>query len=223
MFNSRRVQRVEEPPVEALPETPFDQWDNGEDPMAELARLVETDLDAHARAGQAQLRAVEAVAAELEASIAAQHPRVARGRVQKTYDPWDDSALGELPGSYAFEEAEPGRIDDGVLPPHMADQTAASGSSGRRRLALFGAVAAVAVLVAGSGVWWLLKDGVVAGFGEPQIVRAPTAPWKIVPEKATPSTSRWTARRCSIRVQGVPAKKESGSSPATSRCRTCRA
>lgn len=205
MFNSRRVQRVQEPEYEALPETPFDDWARSADPMEDLARQVEQDLNAHARSGHAQLSAVEAIAAELEASIAAEHPKATRGRVARTYDPWDDEALSALPGEMAFQEAEPERVEEGVLPVHPED---AARESRRRKRVLLAASAAVAIGLAVTGGWWLVRDGVGPLSGEPTLVQAPTAPWKIVPEKGDAIDEPVEGAAVFDQVQGVPAKKE---------------
>lgn len=188
MFNSRRVQRVQEPEFDALPETPIDDWANAEDPMAELARLVERDLET--RTDQAR--------AALAAAPAADGPRPG------AYDPWDDSALAALPGEFGYDESEPLRVEEGVLPPHVAvDEEVVERP--RRPWLLLGAVAAVALIAGGVGAYYLTSGG-VAGFGEPQLVRAPDGPYKIVPEKGDAIDEPIEGEAVFDQVQGVPAK-----------------
>ncbi|BBE71044.1 SPOR domain-containing protein [Oharaeibacter diazotrophicus] len=187
MFNSRRVQRVQEPEFDALPETPIDEWVNGDDPMAELARLVERDLET--RSGQAQAAL---------AAVPSDGPRPG------AYDPWDDSALAPLPGDFGYDESEPLQVEEGVLPPHVAVEEEVA-ERPRRPWLLLGAVAAVALIAGGVGAYYLTSGG-VSGFGEPQLVRAPEGPYKIVPEKGDAIDEPIEGEAVFDQVQGVPAK-----------------
>ncbi|WP_139315249.1 SPOR domain-containing protein [Mongoliimonas terrestris] len=161
-------------------------WDDDE-AMAELARLVDEDLQASVRRVNGPHDMTETLAAEFDRTYGSMDPvdldtgRPVAQRGQQTYaDAWDDDALDAYSEELiTFTEAEPDRFDAGMLPPHSYAEEHAAPAPRRR----FGMMAlAGLVVVAGVGAAAYALVGGVSGLGEPQLVRAPDGPYKVVPE-----------------------------------------
>ncbi|WP_157775544.1 SPOR domain-containing protein [Hartmannibacter diazotrophicus] len=74
---------------------------------------------------------------------------------------------------------EPPRIEHGTLPPHDSDEMAAAPGRSRRSGALFALVSIAVLGGAGALAYGLVGTG--SNFSTPDIVRAPTTPYKIIP------------------------------------------
>lgn len=186
MFSIRRAQRpypAEDVPVSAP------GAGSGDDPLAELVRLVDADLNGPESARRRPMSPDElaaALAAELGTSVDAFDPIDPNtGAIKpghRGYDPWDDAALDEISEEFnrIQEEVAPIAGAPGVLPPHSHDEEEAAPQR-RSRLPLVLGGVAVTALVAGGIAGAMFLTG-PSGFGDPVLVAAPTGPFKIVPE-----------------------------------------
>jgi hypothetical protein len=180
-----------------------------EDPLAELARIVEQDdpyRQVWSRAARdSRVEPSLGTADEADDPFAEpMHHR--RAEPVSGDDPYhmpaepDDAQWGELragshprpllaeaarhESEYRQADSEPEYADEGVLPPHPVayEQAAEAGGKSRRGLAI---AAAVAVLVLGGGAAALMlrgHSGTVMASGEPPVIQADTGPAKIHPE-----------------------------------------
>lgn len=168
------------------------------DPMEELARLLDDDIQSVGRRGGSPGDMTDALAAEFQSNLGSLDPvdltggqgqaqgraRAPQADYQPGYaDPWDDDAIEQFAEELAaLDESEPDGFPAGVLPSHAAGDMAPEPTPGSRRGTLMAVSSLLVVAIIAGGAWWYYgSSGGV--FGEPEIVQAPTGPYKIVPDK----------------------------------------
>ncbi|WP_181706919.1 SPOR domain-containing protein [Chthonobacter rhizosphaerae] len=209
MFNMRRAHKFQEP-VHPAGAHGHHGWDD-EEAMAELARLVDEDLQATVRRQNSPHDLVEALATEFDRDYGSMEPvdldgSRSAGRRPQVYDAWDDDALQAYSDDLiSFTESEPDRFEEGMLPPHSYDEERAAPAP-RRRSGLM-ALAGLVVLAGVGGVAYGLIGG-VGGIGEPQLVRAPEGPYKVIPDASEQAAETADASPVFSPREALPEKGE---------------
>lgn len=184
MINIRRARSAQA--AEAHPAYDY-AGDGTDDPMAELSRLIDSDLrasrqyGAHAAPAGGYDDALEPIDLAIPDDMRAYTD--AQGRQQAYADPWDDDQIDRFADELAaLDEAEPNRFEAGVLPPHPDEEEAAAPHQPRRSAALLTLAAVALVALAGGAGYAVFMPGGLTGSGEPQLVQAPKDPYKIIPD-----------------------------------------
>jgi hypothetical protein len=192
MFNIRRANKVsgqsaggqygaQGDPIGDL--NPYlDSQPIGGDPIVDdLAEALAAELDGGYYA--AQLSDAAAVADPMQ-PVDVETGRIHAGNAPHGYDQWDDEAIDQLAQELSrYEQFEPPRYDHGVLPPHGEAELAAAPSRRPPLSRKSMAVAVVALIAAGAVGYAMTGSGGIGGYGEPLLVKAPTAPFKVVPKE----------------------------------------
>jgi hypothetical protein len=182
MFNSRRVPRNNEPSFDQ-PNESLDTWGN-DDPMADLVRLVEADIESVTRRPLTTDELADAMMAEMDAPFGKSGAAYAHGEpgrpMQATvYDAWDDEAMASLPDDFQFDNSPPESYTNAYHARQAAEL--APEPRARKRFGLIAAAFGAFVIVVAGFVGWQLIAG-DSGFNGPSLVLAPTGPYKVVPD-----------------------------------------
>lgn len=208
MFKNRAVKRAPQP-AEDPRYAGAEDWFEDE-ALADLAAFMGSQ-GAHANDPR-NIRGpvddfAEEVAARSLTPVDLHSGRPATPPTNDGYDQWDDEALDRLAEELSdFDDFDPNAVGAGVLPPHPADEIAASPHPARNRRPLVAAAVFAAILGTGVIGWSLLGD--VSAQREPLLVRAPAGPFKIVPEQGEASVDTVESGIVFDTATGLPPKGE---------------